>query len=76
MTIDVLEDGRLLIGDEPVELMQFVERIRQRRGDLDVLVRGRRSVRFERVEPLLVACSQAGARHVAIAIAPDDEVSK
>jgi biopolymer transport protein ExbD len=76
ITIDVLEDGRLRSGDERVELKQLAERIRQRGGDLDVQVRGRRNVRFEQVEPVLVACSQAGARRIAIAIIPDDEVSK
>jgi len=72
LTVNVLADGTLLVANRPIQAEELAGLLRERRAahgeDLEVRIRADRSVLYRRVEPVLVACVQAGIWNVAYAV--------
>lgn len=72
LTVNVLADGTLLVANRPIQADGLVELLRERRTahgeELEVRIRADRSVLYRRVEPVLIACVQAGIWNVAYAV--------
>lgn len=75
LTINVLEDGTLMMGGIELPPEQIETRVR---GELDrqgksiaVRIRGSRNAPFGNVEPIMVACAKAGVWDVSHAVYPD-----
>src|SRR5262245_3005475 len=73
LTINVVADGTLLVANRPIQPLELVGVLRERRAmhgrELEVRIRGDRGVLYSRVEPILLACVQAGIWNVAYAVA-------
>ena len=73
LTINVLADGMLLVASRPITADDLVGLLRERKAthgdELEVRIRADRSVLYSRVEPVLLACVQAGIWNVAYAVA-------
>src|SRR4029450_3977591 len=69
LTINVLADGTLLVANRPIQPDELEGLLRERRAahgeELEVRIRADRSVLYRRVEPVLIACVQAGIWNVA-----------
>ena len=67
-TIEVLPDGNIVHAGDGVDRAELVRRLRQeanRAGyDLEIRIRCDRSAPYGTVEPVLVACAQAGIWNV------------
>lgn len=75
--INVLPDGSLLLGSQPIEreqLQGLLEDARQReqRG-MEVRIRSDREVPYGEIEPILIACARAGIWKVTFAVLRKDE---
>src|SRR5262245_28682606 len=74
LTVNVLADGTLLVANRAIAADDLVPLLRDRRaahGDqLEVRIRADRSVLYNRVEPVLLACVKAGIWNVAYAVQP------
>jgi biopolymer transport protein ExbD len=72
LTVNVLADGTLLVASRPITPDDLVPLLRERRAmhgsELEVRIRGDRGVLYSRVEPVLLACVQAGIWNVAYAV--------
>ena len=72
LTVNVLADGTLLVANRPITSDDLVSLLRDRRAmhgnELEVRIRGDRSVLYSRVEPVLLACAKAGIWNVAYAV--------
>src|SRR5436190_14847949 len=72
LTVNVLADGTLLVANRPIGSDDLVSLLRDRRAthgdELEVRIRGDRSVLYSRVEPVLLACVRAGIWNVAYAV--------
>ena len=72
LTVNVLADGTLLVANRPIQPDGLVKLLRERRTahgeELEVRIRADRSVLYRRVEPVLIACVQAGIWNVAYAV--------
>jgi len=72
LTVNVLADGTLLVANRSIQPDGLVELLRERRSahgaELEVRIRGDRTVLYRRVEPVLIACVQAGIWNVAYAV--------
>lgn len=72
LVINVLPSGELQLAGQPVAVSEFKTKLiaeRQTSGDaLEVLIRSDQHVRFDVVEPLLVACAKAGVWKVNFAV--------
>ena len=72
LTINVLADGMLLVASRPITADDLVGLLRERKAthgdELEVRIRADRSVLYSRVEPVLLACVQAGIWNVAYAV--------
>jgi len=72
LTVNVLADGTLLVANRPIRAEDLVGLLRERRAahgeELEVRIRADRSVLYRRVEPVMVACVQAGIWNVAYAV--------
>src|SRR6478672_5565372 len=72
LTVNVLGDGMLLVGNHPIRADDLITLLRERRAvhgdELEVRIRGDRSVLYSRVEPVLAACVEAGIWNVAYAV--------
>jgi biopolymer transport protein ExbD len=72
LTVNVLADGTLLVASQPIALEHLVSLLRERRAthgeELEVRIRGDRSVLYSRIEPVLLCCVQAGIWNVAYAV--------
>jgi biopolymer transport protein ExbD len=72
VSINLLADGRVLLGSEPAPPAALARRLafeRQREGnDLEVRIRADRSVPYGAVEPILLACSDAQIWNVTFAV--------
>lgn len=72
LTINVLADGTILLAGTPVTKadlpMRLQERVRQLGTDVEVRIRGDRGVGYQHVEPVMLACTQAGIWRIAIAV--------
>jgi len=75
VTLNVLPDGRLMIGaveatpDEVAARLAFERR--RVNNELEVRIRTDRSVPFGRVKPLLMACVEANVWNVSFAVVED-----
>jgi biopolymer transport protein ExbD len=78
VTINVIDDGRLLLAGKPVEPKQLRERLAnaltENGADLEVRIRGDRNVDYRHVEPILLACARAGIWNVAFAVYRPEDV--
>ena len=72
VTINVLPDGRLLLGGDEVSGDELTGRLQVERqetaGDLEVRLRADRNVAYQAVEPVLLACAKARIWNVSIAV--------
>lgn len=72
LTVNVLEDGTLLLAGRAVKSSELSPRLSERLGelgpDVEVRIRSHRDVPYEFVEPLLVACAKAGVWNVTFAV--------
>jgi biopolymer transport protein ExbD len=72
LTVNVLADGTLMVASRPISPDDLVRLLRERQAahgdDLEVRIRGDRSVLYSRVEPVLLACVKAGIWNVAYAV--------
>ncbi len=72
LTVNVLADGTLLVANRPIQPEDLVRLLRERRAahgeELEVRIRADRNVLYRRVEPVMVACVQAGIWNVAYAV--------
>ena len=72
LTVNVLADGTLLVANHPINSNDLAALLRERLAahgdDLEVRIRGDRGVLYSRVEPVLLACVQAGIWNVAYAV--------
>jgi biopolymer transport protein ExbD len=70
--VNVLADGTLLVANRPIQADNLVALLRERRAahgeELEVRIRADRAVLYRRVEPVLLACVQAGIWNVAYAV--------
>jgi biopolymer transport protein ExbD len=77
VTVNVLEDGSLMIGGVALPQDQLETRLRSEVAahgkNLAVRIRGSQIAPYERVEPILVACAKAGIWNVSHAVYPDQE---
>ncbi len=78
VTINVLSDGKMLLAGKPVEAGQLRERLVAARdesgAEIEVRIRGDRSVAYQHVEPILLACARAGIWNVAFAVYRPEDV--
>lgn len=78
VTINVLGDGRLMFAGKPVEVEQLPERLAVARSesgdDLEIRIRSDRSVAYQHVEPILLACARTGIWNVAFAVYRPEDV--
>jgi len=72
VTVNVLADGRIMLGSLAAPRTEVAPRLRQERdraGDnLEVRIRADRAVPYAAVEPVLVACAEAGIWNVTFAV--------
>jgi biopolymer transport protein ExbD len=72
LSVNVRTDGGVMLGStqaKPGEMERRLQIERQRLGsDLEVRVRADRSVPFRAVEPVLLACAEAGIWNVTFAV--------
>lgn len=72
LTINVRANGALLLGPNPIEPPELVERLRaesNRQGDaLRVRLRGDQGAPFAAIEPALAACAEAGVEDIALGV--------
>jgi biopolymer transport protein ExbD len=78
VTINVLSDGRLMFAGKPVEVEQLPERLAVARSeagaDLEIRIRSDRTVAYQHVEPILLACARTGIWNVAFAVYRPEDV--
>ena len=72
VTLNVLPDGQVLLGGQAVAARELTTRLKFERGrsgdELEVRIRGDRNVPFAAIEPLLVACAEAGVWNVTFGV--------
>lgn len=72
VTINVLLDGTMLLAGTPVSLADLPARLQDRvkhfGPGMEVRIRADRSVPYRHVEPVMLACMQAGIREVGYAV--------
>jgi len=72
VTVNVLPDGNVLLAGGAVSPEELERRLETERaesgGNLEVRIRGHRRVPYQFVEPILLACSQAGVWNVTFAV--------
>ncbi len=78
VTINVLDDGRLLLAGRAVRPTELVERLRDRivneGSDLEVRIRSDRTVEYRYVEPIMLACARSGIWNVTFAVYRPEDV--
>jgi biopolymer transport protein ExbD len=72
LTINVLADGTMLVGNRPIALDDLARLLTERKaahGDrLEVRIRADRHVLYRRIEPILPVCAAAGIWNVGYAV--------
>ena len=72
ITLNVMPDGTVLLAGQPIEPQELATKLRfeqDRSGDeLEVRIRGDREVPYSIIEPLLVACAEAGVWNVTFGV--------
>lgn len=78
VTINVLDDGRLLLAGRAVRSTELVERLRDKiadaGSDLEVRIRSDRTVEYRYVEPIMLACARSGIWNVTFAVYRPEDV--
>ncbi len=76
VTINLLDEGRLLLASTPVDPAELQARLGHELAnsgrDLEVRIRGDRRVPYRSVEPVLLACAKAGVWNVTFAVIQED----
>src|SRR5262245_16824289 len=72
LTVNVVADGTLLTANRKIAVDELTRLMAERRSvhgdELEVRIRADRSVAYDRVEPVLLACAKAGIWHVAYVV--------
>jgi biopolymer transport protein ExbD len=72
ITIQVDDAGAMQLGGQPIRPSNLAERLRQARHqlgeELEIRVRSSRHTPYHHVEPILLACTQAGIWNVTYAV--------
>lgn len=72
VSVNVLADGRILLGSAESDPAEITERLRFERDrsgdDMEVRIRSDRTVPYGNVEPVLLACAEAGIWNVTFAV--------
>jgi biopolymer transport protein ExbD len=78
ITVNVAPDGRILLAGSTVEPAELARRLANQfaqfrrdhpqRDDLEVRIRSARTVPYQRVEPILLACARSGIWNVTFAV--------
>jgi biopolymer transport protein ExbD len=72
LTLNVIEDGSLLLAGRRIELDQLQVRLTQVRSneqaDVEVRLRSDRNVPYRLIEPILLACARAGVWNVTFGV--------
>lgn len=72
VTLNVLPDGQVLLGGKAVATDELTTRLKFERGrsgdELEVRIRGDRNAPFAAIEPLLIACAEAGVWNVTFGV--------
>ncbi|MEM9353533.1 MAG: biopolymer transporter ExbD [Planctomycetota bacterium] len=72
LTVSVLPNGEVFVNGEAISQESLAKRIEQaatqREGDLEVRVRADRTADFGVLQPILLACSEAGVWNIALAV--------
>jgi biopolymer transport protein ExbD len=72
LTVNVDDDGSVMLGSTPTTTQDMAGRLRLERDklgeDMEVRVRADRSVPYAAIEPILVACADAGIWNVTFAV--------
>ena len=78
VTINVLADGQLSLAGKHLAAAELPQRLRTKLAetgsDLEVRIRSDRHVAYRHVEPILLACAQAGIWNVAFAVYRPEDV--
>ena len=78
VTVNVLEDGHLLLAGRPIRPDQLQQRLQDAAGaggaDLEVRIRSDRYVAYGSVVPILIACARAGIWNVTFAVYRPEDV--
>jgi biopolymer transport protein ExbD len=72
LSINVSADGSVMLGSTATEPQEMSGRLRIERdrlgGDLEIRIRADRAVPYDAVEPVLLACAEAGIWNVTFAV--------
>ena len=72
LTVNVLNDGQLRVAGRHVVAEELTERLQKALAsegkNLEVRIRSDRAVPYEKIEPILLSCAQAGVWNVAFAV--------
>jgi biopolymer transport protein ExbD len=78
VTVNVLRDGTLLLAGRPVDTERLERQLRQRMEDvgtnLQVRIRSDRAAPYRFVEPIMLACVEAGIWDVSFAVYRSEDV--
>ena len=76
VTVNVKSDGSLWMTGRPIARQQLLERLEnaksREQGNLEVRIRGSRAAPYSAVEPIMIACTQAGIWNVTYAVYRED----
>jgi biopolymer transport protein ExbD len=77
LTVNVLASGEVLVANRTIDAGQLTSLLADRRqahgNELEVRLRADRSISYDRVEAVLLACTGAGIRSVTFAVTPKTE---
>ena len=72
VTVNLLPDGQIMLGNTEAPLDEVARRLQFERertsGDLEVRIRADRTLPYGAVEPILLACAEAGVWNVTFAV--------
>ena len=72
VTINVLEDGALMVSGRPMtgaEIVPMLKGVRQTEGeDVEVRIRASRSAPWSKIEPVMLSCTKSGIWNVGFAV--------
>jgi biopolymer transport protein ExbD len=77
LTLNVLQDGSLILAGRRIERQELQDRLRaaqSEQGQLEVRIRGDRTVPYQFVEPALTACARAGLWDVKFSVFRPEDV--